>query len=137
MKTCVICGKEFEPRHNLKERQKCCSAECSAVLKKQIGHIYRETHQSEIRAKRKKMRVQHLRDCRCWICGQHIDKPITGERVSNIRMHDECVYRDAVNTLNSGGQLSDKQKLRLYARGWTVTEFKEEVRKGRLDEIKG
>ena len=42
-------------------------------------------------------------------------------------MHDECVYDDAIKTLQSGKELSDVQKQRLRTRGFTVRELKNEV----------
>lgn len=136
MNTCVICKKEFEPKPHLRKRQKCCSPECSYVRNLQINNMWRAAHRDKVReSARRQPKKRRLRECRCKLCGGILIKPETRERISSIHMHDECVYNDIISTLNDGEKLSAKQKLRLYSRGWTVTEFKDEVWKGRLDEV--
>ena len=44
-------------------------------------------------------------------------------------MHDECIYDDAVKTLQSGKELSEIQKQRLRTRGFVVRDLKKEVNK--------
>lgn len=54
-RTCIICGKTFEPRYNTKNRHLCCSAECrkkyASQKQKEYSNRYREKNPEKIKAR--------------------------------------------------------------------------------------
>lgn len=65
----------------------------------------------------------------CRICGKLIKQAILADHKGRVTMHDECIYDDAVKTLQSGKELSEIQKQRLRTRGFVVRDLKKEVNK--------
>lgn len=128
MKICVNCGKKFEPHHH---RCKTCSAKCSEEhLKKRCEEYRKLEHVRKARA----MNMRKLIDGHviCRICGQPIFRNfIEGVHASVSVMHDECVFADIAETINSGNHLNNAQIQRLYSRGYTLKEFKEEMKEGK------
>ena len=56
----------------------------------------------------------------CLICGKPVEGLMKGMRPT---MHEERVINDCVATVKNGKTLSKKQRCRLYAKGYTLTEF--------------
>lgn len=120
-KQCVICGKEFEPRYNLVNRQKCCSRECSKKQHKIYSKNYSRTEKE--RQRQRDWRKEHTKNhTLCRICG----KPTVAEYTRNKpHYHEECVVADCVETLRNGNKLSRAQYQRLYVKGYTMQEIYE------------
>lgn len=120
-KQCIICGKEFEPRYNLSNRQKCCSRECSKERKKIYCKNYSRTEKG-LQRHRDRYKEHTKNHTLCRICG----KPTVAEFTRNKpHYHEECVVNDCVETLSNGGKLSRAQYQRLYARGYLMREIYE------------
>lgn len=51
-------------------------------------------------------------------------------RRSTATMHDECVFKQCADVIKAGKILTGAQAQRLSARGYTITEFKEEYMNG-------
>ena len=131
MNKCIICGKMYEPYHCYGERQLTCSVEC----RKEYGRRYAKTNPKRYEyMERMKQNARERRNGHviCRICGKPIYRTFElGE--GSPWMHYECVINDCIKTLQKGEKLSRKQLLRLDARGYSITEFREEFR----DEIEG
>lgn len=128
MNKCVICGKDYEPYVCYGKRQKTCSKECRQAYIKQCrnNHYYGLTEEQK---KKAKMQIREKRNglVKCIICGKPVFRELyEGEPLP--RMHEECVKSDCINTINQGKALNKAQQSRLYARGWTITEFREEFK---------
>ena len=131
MNKCIICGKMYEPYRCYGERQLTCSQECRKIYARQYAKTNPKRYEYMERMK------QNARERRnghviCRICGKPIYRTFEfGE--GSPWMHYECVINDCISTLQKGEKLSRKQLLRLDARGYSITEFREEFK----DEIKG
>lgn len=131
-KICVICGNEYEPYAGQTHRQQTCSKECRKQYQIKRNNEYKRTHKKQRSAVARKY-INGRVICR--ICGQPIFRDfIDGIHASVSTMHDECVFADAAETINSGNHLNNAQIQRLYARGYTLKEFKEEFQEGKFDE---
>ena len=60
----------------------------------------------------------------CRICGKPVYRDIN--KRSTATMHDECVFSQCADVMSSGEQLTKAQIQRLYSRGYTIKEFKED-----------
>lgn len=130
MNKCVICGKMYEPYHCYGERQLTCSQECRKEYARQYAKNNPKQYEYKERYKRMK-RIRTNGHVICRICGKPIYRTFElGE--GSPWMHYECVINDCIKTLKHGEKLSRKQRLRLDARGYSITEFREEFK----DEIK-
>lgn len=121
MKNCIICGKEFEPKrpHQITCGNKSCSRERGRITTK--AYYQDEDH------RRSRSLHQRMRRCHtlCRICGREIERGLNIDvRASNSTMHEECVVRDAVKTMQNGEKLSTAQIQRLYQRGYSLKEVK-------------
>ena len=112
---CKICGKEFQTNHHSKIT---CSKECS---EKNHNDWYK-TLSSEEKTKAKKYKPTSV----CRICGKIIEQTVTSTGRTAKRYHDDCVIKDCLSTIYAGKHISHEQQLRLYARGYTIKELKEE-----------
>lgn len=126
MKKCVICGKEYEPYAGQETRQKTCSPECRQKYKSMYSNEYKKREYVK-RASRIRMRKAIEGRTKCRICGKPIFRDWELGR-STKTMHDECVFADIQETIQSGSELSNAQIQRLYARGYTLKEFRKEMR---------
>lgn len=114
---CIICGREFEP-HTW--HQKCCCLYCTEV---NLKNKAREHAASQpVKAKGRMYRLKHPHGV-CKLCGKPVFK--NPHKVhDSTKMHDECVYKDVINTLKMGKTINSTQASRLAGRGWSVREFK-------------
>lgn len=126
---CVICGKSFTPYYCKRNTQITCSKECRVLYNRKTALA---KYYSDITANREKnritSRIRRSGICNCTLCGKpiiHSYKP--GD--IKVRMHKECVIKDCINTLNAGKILTSAQRQRIYARGYTLNEFKVEFAK--------
>ena len=126
MKKCVICNKEYKPYAGQETRQKTCSPECRRKYKAMYSNEYKKREYVK-RASRIRMRKAIEGRTKCSICGKSIYRNWE-LGASTKTMHDECVFADAAETLRAGNELSNVQIQRLYARGYTLKEFREETR---------
>ena len=125
---CVVCGRTFEPYVCYGARQKCCSKECRKeyISKNRINQYY------ALSPEQKRKYRMHVRErvnghVKCKICGKPVYRDMyDGEPLP--QMHDECIKSDCINTIGQGKALNKAQQSRLYARGWTITEFREEFK---------
>ena len=86
----------------------------------------REYAASEAHRKKNRERQRAKAVTYCRLCGKPIERNYSTGHKDTSRMHDECVYKDILETLKAGKPLDTKQKSRLEFRGYTVAEFKEE-----------
>lgn len=124
MKTCKICGKPFESkvRNKITCSDECHKANCRLLWK----DWYYKNHEKTLEYFREKP-YQYKPQVKCKICGNIIEKKeFVGKQRSTIQMHEECVFNDCLNTLKGGNKLSSIQAQRLAARGYTISEFREE-----------
>lgn len=128
MKKCIICGKEFEPYYTMKNRQITCgSKECMRMRNKKQNKIYYSIEENNNR--RKLHQRMQKSNAICRICGRKIERGNDIQhRASNSTMHDGCVVADAIRTLQKGEKLNSTQIQRLYQRGYTITELREEMK---------
>lgn len=126
MNKCVICGKMYEPYVGYGKRQLTCSPEC----RKEHARIYAKNNPKRYEYLERQKQVKRKRTnghVICRICGKPIIRTFApGE--GSPQMHYECVIDDCISTLQEGEKLSRKQLLRLSARGYSITEFREEFR---------
>ena len=133
MKKCIICGAEFEPYYALRSRQKTCgSKECMRLRNLRQNKVYYSIEENKDRQKF----MQRVRRSKavCRICGEKIERNHDiHHRASNSTMHDSCVIRDAMETIAKGEKLNSTQVQRLYQRGYTVKEIRDEVEKCKIN----
>lgn len=137
IKTCKICGKEFEANTY---RKKLCSAECRAENKRRISHDYycgmggydgNARTMSILRSRQRNIKS-------CQICG----KPLVRhrnveERIHPYRTHEKCLVYSALEQLKDNVKLSRVDYQRLERRGWNITDLRElldDYLSGNLDE---
>ena len=120
---CVVCGKEFTPNCPI---QKTCSQECRKANNYSKHREWISEHPENWRRYPKKQSYKPTGKCK--ICGQLIIQEQGMMQRRTTQMHDECVLRDCAATLARTEKLSKMQFLRLQARGWTLTEFREEYK---------
>ena len=126
MNKCVICGKMYEPYHCYGKRQLTCSPEC----RKEHARIYAKNNPKryEYQERRKQVKRELTNGhVICRICGKPIIRTFTAGEGSPW-MHYECVIDDCIKSLQKGEKLTTVQKQRLCARGYSVTEFREEFK---------
>lgn len=114
---CIICGKEFETNHST---QKTCGFECHMIHSRKQSNKYYWDHRIDQLQKNKEYSRTHKKPIVCILCGKEVPRNPTGHRS---RMHDDCVYDDIIDTINSGREISYAQRSRLGRRGYTVKEF--------------
>lgn len=112
---CKICGKVFKTEFS---RKLTCSPECANINKRQNTNRWNKMHHTAYQRKRQNGHVI------CKICGAAVFRDYVSRTTK--QMHDECVYRDCLKTLEADGVLNKTQVQRLYSRGWTLEEFKNE-----------
>lgn len=124
-KTCKICGKKFKTKVWNKIT---CSTECHKTNNKNLRKKwYDANHEEALEYYRKNSKYKYKAKTICKICGKVIDnKEIVCKQRSTTQMHAECVFNDCINTLKSGRRLNSVQTQRLSARGYTISEFREE-----------
>ena len=115
IKTCKICGKQFETNNR---RKICCSNECSKKNARIITKLWNDRFHRDYQRKRNKGTVL------CRICGEPVFRDI--HKRSTATMHDDCVFEQCADILLSGNKLTKAQMQRLYSRGYTIKEFKED-----------
>lgn len=121
IKKCKVCGKEFTPAARHERVQQICSDECRT---KNWCNLAKEPE--NLKKMRDRQRQKSFTICR--ICGKQIIRNYDLDRnASTSRLHDECVFEDCRKTILAGKTISHAQQLRLYARGYTIKEFKAEM----------
>ncbi|WP_407397759.1 hypothetical protein [Treponema sp.] len=125
---CKICGKEFTTNHHNKLT---CSKECSDRNKNDRYKMMTSEKKQELR-EYYESRYQPKSICR--ICGKVVEQAVLSTRRTSKRYHDDCVIKDCLATIYAGKAISKSQQLRLYSRGYTIKELKEEFINGK-DEI--
>lgn len=125
---CKICGKEFQTNHHSKIT---CSQECS---NKNRFDRYKMMSKEEKQKTHEYYASKHEPKSVCRICGKIIEQNVTSTGHTAKRYHDECVIKDCLSTMYAGKRISHSQQLRLYSRGYTIKELKEEFINGK-DEV--
>lgn len=122
-KICIICGKPFTPVLRHATRQITCSPECRAIYRSE----YNKTPEFRARARERGRRRSNTL---CLICGKRIVRDPTAcvDKLSTSRMHDTCVFKDCAKTILNHQILSRAQAERLYYRGYTIKEFKNDLK---------
>lgn len=130
---CVVCGREFD---SVNSRYNLCSAECRAERK----HTYIERY-AQKRADRRTSSIIRYRQTHsrcCMFCGKPMKYPEDPDmRVSPMKSHEKCLIIESLKIIDSGRRLEDKERNRLYSRGWTARDVKEllpDYRAGKIDE---
>lgn len=117
---CKICGKEFQTNHHSKIT---CSQECS---KKNHEEWYKMLSPEGKQKLKERYKKNYQSTSVCRICGKIIEQDMAADRRTQKRYHDECVIKDCLSTIYAGKRISQSQQLRLYSRGYTIKELKEE-----------
>ena len=119
MKTCVICGREFEPHYNTVSRQICCSKECLKVRTKQMTN-------KEARRERAKMsyRKAHKDTTVCKICGMPTAFGVRPQ--GRRRYHESCVLEQAMSKIKWNESFTSAERQRLVSFGYSVKELRKE-----------
>lgn len=125
IKTCKICGKEFEANTY---RQKLCSDECRSENKRKNAHDYYYGHGGYggyARTKRilrsRKKNIQY-----CQICGKQLVRHgNVDEHIRPYRTHEKCLVYSALDKLKVNERISRKDYHRLARRGWSITDLRE------------
>ena len=116
----------YEPYVGYGKRQLTCSPEC----RKEYARIYAKNNPKRYEYLERQKQVKRERTnghVICRICGKPVFRTFQiGE--GSPWMHYECVINDCISTLQKGEKLSRKQLLRLDARGYSITEFREEFK---------
>lgn len=137
IKTCKICGREFEADTN---KRKLCSAECRAVNKRKSSHDYYcgfggysgyARTKCILRSRQKNIKF-------CQICG----KPLVrhgnvNERIHPYRTHEKCLVYSALDKLKSNERIPKPDYQRLGRRGWNIADLREimdDYMSGNLDD---
>ena len=123
---CVECGKEFSTYRAI---QKICSPQCRVQREERKRKEWYAENRDYILQWQKNAKANQPGKAYCRICGKLIKQAILVDHKGRVTMHDECVYDDAVKTLQSGKELSEIQKQRLRTRGFVVRDLKKEVNK--------
>ena len=125
-RNCVECGKEFSTYRPI---QKVCSPECREQRElRRRKEWYAENREYVIQMVRT-YNLQKSGVARCRLCGKLIKQVMLSDHKGRAQMHDECVYNDAVKTLQSGNELTEVQQQRLRTRGYSIRELKNEINK--------
>lgn len=125
-RACVICGKSFVPYPAKRDTQKTCSSACRKKYNsKRASAKYYANLEANREKNRTNRRAQRQGSSICKICGKPIIHSFDLGDIK-VRMHRECIIDDCLQTLKAGKTLTHTQWQRLYARGYTVTEFKTE-----------
>ena len=123
---CVECGKEFSTYRAI---QKICSPQCRVQREERKRKEWYAENREYILQWQKNAQANKSGKAYCRICGKLIKQAILADHKGRVTMHDECIYDDAVKTLQSGKELSEIQKQRLRTRGFVVRDLKKEVNK--------
>lgn len=123
-KICIICGKTFIPHKNLKNRQKCCSPECSIKNRYEINKRWNSKPET-IERRHRKYRERTKDSVVCKICGEPTEAVYSSHRQ---HFHDECIINEAIEIIKSGKKLSASQYNRLFLRGYTLKHIAEIMR---------
>lgn len=123
-RSCIECGKKFTTYRFI---QKVCGPECRGIRTKRMAKEWYEENHDYVISMAKKAQINKPGKARCRLCGKIIKQAMISDHKGRVTMHDECVYNDAIKTLQSGKELSNIQKQRLRTRGFTVRELKNEV----------
>ena len=134
MNKCVVCGKLFEPvfKH---PKQKTCSPECRLIVCRQETKAWRLKHPEKANKPydRDKYYNYIRKPVLCRICGKPTEVHVTaGGRRSSDWMHDECIINECKKKILNSEPLGSKWVQRLYTRGYTARELKEEIAIERL-----
>lgn len=125
IKTCIVCGKEFEAaRHNYV----CCSKECTKY-NCQYGYRLSSEKYKKVLALRERVRNNRQRKCR--ICGKTIEREKVEDELYK-QIHEQCIIDDCVKSMKAGKRMTNTQFSRLYSRGYTVRDLKETILNGEL-----
>lgn len=131
-KTCIVCGKSFEPYPTTAYKQICCSKECGRIRRLQRQMEWQKTDIG-LQKYREWYRKRTVNKTLCGICG----KPTKAEDTTHkSHFHTECVINEAVEVYKAGQILTDAQYLRLYNRGYTMRDIKRIARERERDERK-
>jgi hypothetical protein len=123
-KNCIICGAPFVPHKNLKNRQKCCSPECSIKNRYEINKRWNSKPENIERQHRiYQERTKNLVVCK--ICGKPTEAVYPSHRT---HYHDECIINEAIEIIKSGNKLTQTQYNRLFLRGYTLKYITEIMR---------
>lgn len=108
MNECIICGKLFDPK---RYNQITCCQECAK--QRNLNRVKDNYRKNVNNANRQKL---------CTVCGKPIDYAAENKR-RYAKMHEDCVLKDLLNTVKSGGKLSDKQYNRMMLRALTTKDL--------------
>lgn len=123
-KTCIICGKTFIPHKNLKNRQKCCSKECSEKNRYEINKRWNNNPET-VEKRRAKYKERTKDKTVCKICGKPTEAVHSSYRQ---HFHDGCIINEAIEIIKSGNKLTPTQYNRLFLRGYTLKYIAEIMR---------
>lgn len=120
-KTCIICGKVFEPFRHLANRQKCCSKECSKVLNRHNAKEYSSRHRNALSDKMRHNKDE-IKPLYCSVCGEQMFRK-KGRWTK--KMHDECVIRKCAEYIKAGQTIPKYWYTRCYAIGLEKKDIQE------------
>lgn len=121
-RTCIECGKEFSTYRFI---QKVCGPECREIRTKRMQKAWYDNNHDYVISMARKAQFNKPGKARCRLCGKLIKQALITDHKGRVQMHDECIYNDAIKTLQSGKQLSEVQEQRLRTRGWTIKDIRE------------
>lgn len=124
--SCVICGTEFETDHPTK---KLCGEECQKKNKREKAkkwYMDNINNPEFVEHVRKVARENYKPAAKCRLCGKIIEQDVLPTGHTHKFYHDDCVIKDCLSTIYEKKKLTQAQKLRLYSRGYTLKELKEE-----------
>lgn len=123
VRKCKICGTEFKPVCAI---QLTCSRVCSLENKRILNAQWKLDNPERYQERKDKAKKRHkyIPSGKCRICGELIKQGYASPvHRSTAHFHDECVFRDCMDTINQGRKLNTVQIQRLAARGFTMREF--------------
>lgn len=122
---CIVCDKEFDAVVRMSGVvQRCCSSECRKEHKRKRAHAYNTDPYN-----RKKQNLLYKDKTQnrtvCKLCG----KPtVATDGRYRSHFHDECLLKDAVETIKSGKKFTSLQYSRLNYRGYSVKDIKDNIK---------
>lgn len=120
IKTCKICGKDFE---SVNSRYCICSKECREIYTKTNTQKYCESHKVEMRKQRDLYRRSHS-NVKCRICGEKIKREnLIGVNNSTSRHHPECKLNDLLIRFESSHKLDKFYAKRMRNMGYSYAEL--------------
>jgi hypothetical protein len=108
----------------LKNRQKCCSKECSIKNRYEINKRWNNKTEN-IERRHRKYRERTKDSVVCKICGKPTEAVYSSHRT---HYHDECIINEAIEIIKSGDKLTITQYNRLFQRGYTLKYITEIMR---------